>query len=980
MSGNEDHVVHQGYLAKKGAVNKSWKTRFFELRPHGLLTYQKHADSSTSFGQILLQGSTVSVNYATDPAGILEISSPLQKRIFYMRGNQSDIQEWHHILDVEVSKLPSMYASKLENSSEGNTRQDITAFLLQGEDLDDFSITSGEAQGGFDPFYDDDKGNNETNIVAGETHVGNSGTTTSQGPVSVDGGDVVTRRRTNTDSKAITPFYTVFKQGWMEKKGKLHKAFKRRYFVLKRGRMEYFKTDEEYSSPETRKAPRGVILVAEGSSELVAAPPESPYDFFLKISSVEGRVYVLAHRSPEELCDWLAAVRERHFDRRVGPLHAVSCSQRPNSAAIEHPPLLTKKRLMGSITSKTVLHSLVKFAKLETVCRLTCGGPECKHCDPLRVRSAGGGGAALPSAITGLNASWVTHTMVASSRPSERLIATHNIITQLHAKGISCVFNLQKESEHADCGDGLTPDGGKWSYDPQTFVDAGISCRCCGWEDFGVPTHESLLRLVREMAQEVECGGRCLVHCHAGLGRTGLLIACYLVYALNYSAGEAIALVRLRRRKSIQTRAQVHIVAGFEAYFRGLRRVFHQDPASMRTLAEEIHIQRMILSDHDIRQLKYRHHVLDAVCGRVIELAANAQHSITTDPLPDSMSTLDTMKLKMDLGDWTSILACTDTYALLELLLDWLRRFSEPILSASVVDKTVSLAEEKKDLHLALLASELNWDYSESASSGEHEALFCVLSVFQAFRRSEDVSDIELNRLAVKVAEAMMIPFHSAPSAPGSTMTSPARSARKHDGDDEDSVRFTEPERVPQREDALPLAGALTYFSSKENVTYAIFERKKPKKRESSLIRMQVAVCTPTASTIRADVESNGAADDAGGTTHDDAATTSTRGFQNLDGPHYDLASSSNILGSSTYAEINPDADFDSSSEDELSSGYAMPHKHTQITLYNIGGLSIAVCFKTVVDAWTACLHSPLLNRRRLYPHTLLISPSSDVN
>eukprot|EP00041_Stephanoeca_diplocostata_P035371 m.1246350 g.1246350 ORF g.1246350 m.1246350 type:complete len:132 (-) comp24686_c0_seq1:50-445(-) len=105
----------------------------------------------------------------------------------------------------------------------------------------------------------------------------------------------------------------------------------------------------------------------------------------------------------------------------------------------------------------------------------------------------------------------------------------------------------------------------------------------------------------------------------------------------------------------------------------------------------------------------------------------------------------------------------------------------------------------------------------------------------------------------------MMIPFHSAPSAPGSTMTSPARSARKHDGDDEDSVRFTEPERVPQREDALPLAGALTYFSSKENVTYAIFERKKPKKRESSLIRMQVAVCTPTASTIRADVESNGA-------------------------------------------------------------------------------------------------------------------------
>lgn len=75
-----------------------------------------------------------------------------------------------------------------------------------------------------------------------------------------------------------------------------------------------------------------------------------------------------------------------------------------------------------------------------------------------------------------------------------------------------------------------------------------------------MPTHESLLRLVREMALEVECGGRCLVHCHAGYGRTGLLIACYLVYARNYSAGEAIALVRLRRHKAIQTRAQVGVV------------------------------------------------------------------------------------------------------------------------------------------------------------------------------------------------------------------------------------------------------------------------------------------------------------------------------------------------------------------------------------------------------------------------------------
>lgn len=57
----------------------------------------------------------------------------------------------------------------------------------------------------------------------------------------------------------------------------------------------------------------------------------------------------------------------------------------------------------------------------------------------------------------------------------------------------------------------------------------------------------------------------------------------------------------------------MHVVAEFEGYFRGLRRVFHHDPAAMRTLAEEIQIQRMVLSDHDNRHLKYRHYVLDAV-------------------------------------------------------------------------------------------------------------------------------------------------------------------------------------------------------------------------------------------------------------------------------------------------------------------------------------------------------------------------------
>lgn len=43
------------------------------------------------------------------------------------------------------------------------------------------------------------------------------------------------------------------------------------------------------------------------------------------------------------------------------------------------------------------------------------------------------------------------------------------------------------------------------------------------------------------------------------------------------------------------------------------------------------------------------------------------------------------------------------------------------------------------------------------------------------------------------------------------------------------------------------VAGALSYFAAKESVTYAIFERKKPQKRSSSLVRIDVAVRVPEA-------------------------------------------------------------------------------------------------------------------------------------
>ena len=59
--------------------------------------------------------------------------------------------------------------------------------------------------------------------------------------------------------------------------------------------------------------------------------------------------------------------------------------------------------------------------------------------------------------------------------------------------------------------------------------------------------------------------GKVAVHCHAGLGRTGVLLACFLVYGPGrWRADEAIRHVRLKRPNSLQTSGQLAIVRQFE--------------------------------------------------------------------------------------------------------------------------------------------------------------------------------------------------------------------------------------------------------------------------------------------------------------------------------------------------------------------------------------------------------------------------------
>ena len=82
--------------------------------------------------------------------------------------------------------------------------------------------------------------------------------------------------------------------------------------------------------------------------------------------------------------------------------------------------------------------------------------------------------------------------------------------------------------------------------------------------DMGVPEFNDLVYAVDFIHRRVTNNEPVLVHCLAGLGRTGTILACYLVKYQNLSANEATEKVREERPGSIQSYPQEEIIFRFE--------------------------------------------------------------------------------------------------------------------------------------------------------------------------------------------------------------------------------------------------------------------------------------------------------------------------------------------------------------------------------------------------------------------------------
>ncbi|CAD6197914.1 unnamed protein product [Caenorhabditis auriculariae] len=105
---------------------------------------------------------------------------------------------------------------------------------------------------------------------------------------------------------------------------------------------------------------------------------------------------------------------------------------------------------------------------------------------------------------------------------------------------INSVVNLQEFGEHSFCGTGVGTSG--FSYDPELLMRNGIYYYNFPMPDFHSCSAPRLLDIVKVVTYALTTG-KVAIHCHAGHGRTGMVIAAVLMYRKGISPMEAVALL-----------------------------------------------------------------------------------------------------------------------------------------------------------------------------------------------------------------------------------------------------------------------------------------------------------------------------------------------------------------------------------------------------------------------------------------------------
>jgi len=131
--------------------------------------------------------------------------------------------------------------------------------------------------------------------------------------------------------------------------------------------------------------------------------------------------------------------------------------------------------------------------------------------------------------LAGLNFSWVIEGKLGGSRGPR----SKADLAMLKRKGVGALVRLVEPDEAF--------------ITPSDVHEAGLEDFCMPIHDFTTPTQLLIDHTIEYITSCLKRGVAVDVSCNAGIGRTGVILACYLMHQ-GYSMKEALKLIRKKRR------------------------------------------------------------------------------------------------------------------------------------------------------------------------------------------------------------------------------------------------------------------------------------------------------------------------------------------------------------------------------------------------------------------------------------------------
>ena len=355
-----------------------------------------------------------------------------------------------------------------------------------------------------------------------------------------------------------------------------------------------------------------------------------------------------------------------------------------------------------------------------------CGGKKCKHenyKNNLKYNNA----------IYGLNSNFITNNVIASQRPSEVLITKYNLVTVFKELGIGLIVNLQREGEHPYCGPNaynLTSAG--YSYNPSVFTGDDIKCKLSGWKDMAVPSSMNfMLDIVKDMSAVInDQGKKVLVHCHAGYGRTGVVIACYMLFNSEDDSDTVISIIREKRRKCIETKNQRSYCKKFEDFLNHSRILF----GTKESIDVYLKRQEDLLYGLESQKYGFVPKIITKTLERI--LCLKNKYSLENvviyklllgmviDWNEDLENVLVALKNMLNKNNWLLFDQTENLIILTELLFDWLE---------DCVDFVVSPERTENILYSDIFMNYMNSSKSRSPSSKNDELFHYIRKNYHCF-------------------------------------------------------------------------------------------------------------------------------------------------------------------------------------------------------------------------------------------------------